>query len=372
MNPRKIWAMARKEARQASRDPLSLAMLLGLPTIMLLMYGYAINFDVRHVRLAVRDLDKTEASRSLVAAFVNSTYFDLVQDVPAGEDLDLITERRVAKAVLAIPEGFARTLADGRTATVQMLLDGADANTATTVLSYASSLAADANVRRYAEHSGIAVIPVHYEPRVFYNPELKTTQFLVPGLIGFILMLTAVLSTALSVVREKERGTMEQLRVTSLTPGELLMGKTLPYLAISLLATVIILIAARVLFGVVVRGPYLDLFLATLIYLVGALSWGLMVSSIAETQALAFQIGLVTSMLPAIFLSGFIFPIRSMPAPIQVLTYAVPARYFLVIVRGIILKGAGLLPYWRDVAFLVLYASVVLTMAYSRLRKREA
>jgi len=371
MNLRKIWAMAKKESRQASRDPLSLAMLLGLPTIMLLMYGYAINFDVRHVRLAVRDLDKTEESRSLVAAFVNSTYFDQVADVPAGTDVDLITETRVAKAVLAIPEGFARTLADGRTATVQMLLDGADANTATTVLSYATSLAADANLRRYSEHSGIEVVPVNYQPRVFYNPELKTTQFLVPGLIGFILMLTAVLSTALSVVREKERGTMEQLRVTSLTPGELLIGKTLPYLAISLMATVIILVAARVLFGVVVRGPYLDLFGATLIYLIGALSWGLMVSSVAETQALAFQIGLVTSMLPAIFLSGFIFPIRSMPVPIQILTYAVPARYFLVIVRGIILKGAGLAPYWRDVAFLVLYAGVVLTMAYTRLRRRE-
>ena len=186
-----------------------------------------------------------------------------------------------------------------------------------------------------------------------------------------ILMLTAVVSTALSVVREKERGTMEQLRVTSLTAAELLVGKTLPYLAISLMATVIILTAARVLFGVVIRGPYPDLFLATLIYLIGALGWGLLVSSIAETQALAFQIGMVTSMLPAIFLSGFIFPIRSMPVPIQALTYAVPARYFLVIIRGIILKGAGLAPYWKDVAFLVLYASVVLTMAYARLRRRE-
>ena len=150
------------------------------------------------------------------------------------------------------------------------------------------------------------------------------------------------------------------------------MGKTLPYLAISLMATVIILVAARVLFGVVVRGPYLDLFVATFIYLIGALGWGLLVSSIAETQALAFQIGMVTSMLPAIFLSGFIFPIRSMPLPIELLTYAVPARYFLVIIRGIILKGAGLAPYWKDVAFLALYASVVLTLAYTRLRRRES
>ena len=371
MSPRKIWAIAKKEARQASRDPLSLAMLLGLPTIMLLMYGYAINFDVRHVRLAVRDLDRSEESRSFVAAFVNSTYFDQVADVPAGSDVDLVTERRVAKAVLAIPEGFASRLAKGETSQVQLLIDGADANTATTILGYATALAADTNLRRFSDRTGIEVVPVNYEPRVFYNPELRTTQFLVPGLMGFILMLTAVVSTALSVVREKERGTMEQLRVTSLTPGELLVGKTLPYLAISLMATVIILTAARVLFGVVIRGSYLDLFIATLIYLIGALGWGLFVSSVAETQALAFQIGMVSSMLPAIFLSGFIFPIRSMPTIIQVITHAVPARYFLVIVRGVILKGAGLGPYWQDLAFLALYATVVLTMAYTRLRRRE-
>jgi ABC-2 type transport system permease protein len=371
MSPRKIWAIARKEALQASRDPLSLAMLLGLPTVMLLMYGYAINFDVRHVRLAVRDLDKTEESRSLVAAFVNSTYFDQVADVPAGDDVDLITEKRVAKAVLAIPEGFSSTLAQGRTAQVQLLIDGADANTATTVLGYATALAADTNLRRFSERTGIEVVPVNYEPRVFYNPELRTTQFLVPGLMGFILMLTAVVSTALSVVREKERGTMEQLRVTSLTAGELLVGKTLPYLGISLMATVIILTAANVLFGVVIRGSYIDLFIATLIYLIGALGWGLFVSSVAETQALAFQIGMVSSMLPAIFLSGFIFPIRSMPDFIQLITHAVPARYFLVIVRGVILKGAGLAPYWQDLAFLALYATIVLMMAYMRLRRRE-
>ena len=262
-------------------------------------------------------------------------------------------------------------LARGETARIQLLLDGADANTATTVLGYATALVADANVRRFTEHSGIEIEPISYQPRVFYNPELRTTQFLVPGLVGFILMLTAVISTALSVVREKERGTLEQLRVTSLTPAELLMGKTLPYLGISLVATIFILTAARVLFGVVVRGPYLDLFVATLIYLVGALGWGLLVSSLVPTQALAFQGGLVTSMLPAIFLSGFIFPIRSMPAPIQILTYAVPARYFLVILRGIILKGAGLAPYWRDVAFLVLYATIVLSIAYARLTRRE-
>jgi ABC-2 type transport system permease protein len=373
VNPRKVWAIARKELRQASRDPLSLLMLMGVPTMMLVLYGYAINFDVRHVALAVRDLDKSARSRDLVAAFVNSTYFDLRADVEAGEDLERILESRRAKAVLLIPEGYARTLASGERARVQLLVDGADANTATSLLGYAQSIAADASAEVAAEARGRPLpAAIDYEPRVFYNPELRSTQFLVPGLIGFILMITAVLSTALSVVREKERGTMEQLRVTSLRPGELIAGKMLPYLLISLVAAVLIVVSAAALFGVFVRGPYAALLLATFVYLLGALGFGLLVSTMAESQAMAFQVGMVTSMLPAIFLSGFIFPIASMPLPLQILTHAVPARYFNVILRGVILKGSGLLPYWRDLAFLLLYALAVNAIAYGRLTKREA
>lgn len=372
----KVWAVAEKELRQASRDPLSLAMLLGVPTMMLLLYGYALNFDVRHVTLAVRDLDKSAASRDLVANFVNSAYFDQVADLPANADAERLTERRVARAVLAVPEGYARDLAAGRRVGVQLILDGADPTTATTVLGYASAIVGDANTVIVRERAGAAsgpqVAPISYEPRVWYNPELKSTQFLVPGLIGFILMLTAVLSTAISVVREKERGTLEQLRVTSLRSGEMLLGKILPYLGISLLATLFILIAARLLFGVVVRGPYLHLFVATFVYLVGALGFGLLVSSAADTQAIAFQAGAVSSMLPAIFLSGFIFPIRSMPVVLQAITYAVPARYFNVVLRGVILKGAGITSYGGDMAFLVLYATVVMALAYFRLTRRES
>jgi ABC-2 type transport system permease protein len=372
MSPRKIWAIARKELRQASRDPLSLLMLLGVPTMMLVLYGYAINFDVRHVPLGLCDLDKSQRSRDFVASFVNSTYFDLEAEMGAGDDLERILEAGTVRAVLVIPEGFASRLAAGERAPVQLLVDGADANTATTLLGYASALVSETNVELLAESRGRRLdAPLSYEPRVFYNPELHSTQFLVPGLIGFILMLTAVLSTALAVVREKERGTMEQLRVTSLKPGELIVGKILPYLLISLAAAVLIVVAARLLFGVAVRGPYSALLAAIFIYLVGALGFGLLVSSIADSQATAFQVGMVASMLPAIFLSGFIFPIRSMPVVLQAITYAVPARYFNVILRGVILKGAGLLPYWQDVVFLVLYATVVMGIAYARLTRRE-
>jgi ABC-2 type transport system permease protein len=366
----KIVAIAVKEYRQAARDPLVLGMLLGLPTMMLLLYGYAVNFDVRHIRLAIQDRDHSAASRDLTAAFVNSGYFDAVAILPSGADLGRLTERRQAIAVLIVPETYGRDVAAGRTASVQVVLDGADANTATTVLGYAGAVVAevDAKVRIAGREPAAAI---DYEPRVWYNPELNSTQFLVPGLIGFILMLTAVLSTALSVVREKERGTMEQLRVSSLSPAELLIGKTFPYLSISLAATVMILAAARWLFGVVVRGSYLDLFAVTLIYLVGALGFGLLVSTVSATQAMAFQIGASTSMLPAIFLSGFIFPIRSMPAAVRAVTYGVPARYFLVVLRGVILKGAGLAPYARDLAFLGVYALVVLGLAFVRLSRQE-
>ena len=369
----KILAVAGKELRQVRRDPFSLMMLLGIPTFMLLLYGYALNFDVRHVALAIQDRSATSASRDLVFSFVSSTYFENAGRVPESVDPSVVLTRRKAKAVLVIPENYARELSAGRTATVQLLLDGADAATATTVLGYAEGLVAQQTVKIRAALSGVpAVAPIRFEPRVWYNPELKSTNFLVPGLMGFILMLTAVLSTALSVVREKERGTMEQLLVTSLRPGELLVGKTIPYLLISLLATAIILLAARLLFGVAVRGSYLDLFAATLVYLIGALGWGLLVSSMSRTQAMAFQVGALTAMLPAIFLSGFIFPIRSMPGALQVVTYAVPARYFLVILRGIILKGAPLTAFLGDLGFLALYAAVVLGIAWRRLVAAES
>lgn len=373
---RKTWAVARKELRQIARDPLSLIMLIGLPAFMLVLYGFALNFDVRHVALGVQDLDGSRASRDLLSAFVNSTYFDVTAVAEAGDDLELITRTRAAKGVLVIPRGFGEHLSAGRTAPVQLLLDGTDASTAQTILGYAGAITSEANTRllhgALARTGSTAPSLTAYEPRVFYNPELRSTQFLVPGLIGFLLMLTAVLSTAMSVVREKERGTMEQIRVSPVRTAELILGKAAPYLVISLLATAIILIAARVLFGVVVRGSYLDLLLATILYLLGALGFGLLISTLADTQALAFQIGLLTSLLPAMLLSGFIFPIRTMPPVLRAVTNLVPARHFLVVLRGIILKGAGLEPYVEQLAALALFAVVTLGLASVRMSRREA
>ena len=372
----RLRAVVLKEVRQVRRDPFSLMMLIALPAFMLVLYGFALNFDVRHVRLAVQDRDRSAASRELVASFTHSTYFDLVATPAPGEDLEALLEHRAAWAVLVVPEGYGRDLAAGRAAPVQLLLDGADSTTAQTVLGYARALVSEQNaslaLEVLARHGQRREPPLVLEPRILFNPELESTKFLVPGLIGFLLMLTAVLSTALSVVREKERGTMEQLRVAPLRTWELILGKTVPYLGISLLATLIILLAARVLFGVEIRGPYLDLGVAVLLYLFGALGFGLLISTIANTQALAFQAGLIASMLPAILLSGFIFQIRIMPEWLQAVTYLVPARYFLVILRGIILKGEGLATYWPQVGALVLYGAATVALASMRLARREA
>lgn len=374
---KRIWAVAVKEVRQIRRDPLSLFLLLGLPAFMLVLYGFALNFDVRHVALGLQDRDHSAASRELVAAFVNSTYFDVVATPAPGSDLERILERREARAILLVPEGYGADVGAGRTGAVQLLLDGSDAGTATTVLNYAVAIVAEANMAslrqtlvragRRGEAFGIA-----YDPRVWYNPELSSTRFLVPGLIGALLMLTAVLSTALSVVREKERGTMEQIRVAPIHTYELILGKTLPYLVVSFGATLIILLAARVLFGVEVKGPYLDLFAATLLYLVGALALGLLISTVSDSQNMAFQLGLLTSLLPAILLSGFIFQIRSMPVWLRAITHLIPARYYLVILRGIILKGSGLSPYWDQMGYLALFTLLALSLASVRLAQEQA
>jgi len=299
-----------------------------------------------------------------------------VRDLPEEADLDAVLERREAKAILVIPAGFAADIAGGRQASLQFLLDGTDAQTSTTVLGYAQRIVADHNARLVRAELGPGLadtLPmISYEPRVWYNPDLRSTEFLVPGLIGFILMLTAVVATALSLVRERERGTMEQLRVTALRPAQLVVGKLFPYLLISLAATAIILGAAQAVFGVTIRGGIRDLFVVTLVYLVGALGWGLLVSTLARNQAMAFQIGALSSMLPAIFLSGFIFPIRTLPVPLRVLSYAVPARYYLVVLRGVVLKGATLAPYLDQMAFLAGFALIVMAVAWIRLLRQVA
>lgn len=372
---KRILAVMRKESRQIMRDPLSLGILLGVPTMMLLLYGYALNWDVRDVRTIIVDRDRTTESRALVRAMTGSQYFRIVEEAGTDAVVEQEFERNRARLALVIPAGMGDQLAAGRDATVQAILDGADANTATTILNYMQGLVAEYDARivtRFALKTGREMPGIDVAARVWFNPDLRSTFFLLPGLIAFIMMLTAVVSTSLSVVREKERGTLEQLRITPMTTTELLVGKTIPYLVVSLLAMTIVLTAAHFLFGLTIEGSLLQVYLVSLLFLVGALSFGLLISSLVARQQDAFQIAGLTSMLPTVLLSGFIFPIRSMPIPLQVLSHVVPARYYMRILRGIILKGAPATAYPWDLFALVIYAAVMLTLASSRLSSRRA
>lgn len=370
----RIRPIAVKEFRQIARDKRTLGVLLLIPAFMLVMFGYALNFDVKHVSLAVYDSEGSRASREFAEGLLRSEYFDLKVRLNDARRIDSLMGEERVRVALVIPRDFSKRLLAGRDATVQVLVDGANANAAATAVGYVNAMAQDYSAKlsvrasMRAGRSGVP-IPIDYRPRVWYNPELKSAKFLVPGLIGFILMITAVISTALSVVREKEQGTIEQIVVSPIRPVELILGKTLPYILISLVATAIILFVSFLLFDVVVRGSSLLLFGVTLLFLAGALGLGLLISTVADSQQVAFQMATLATMLPTFLLSGFVFPIRNMPLPVRAITYIVPAKYFLVALRGIILKGVGLSAFWDQALFLVAFAALTLGLSSARLRR---
>jgi ABC-2 type transport system permease protein len=370
---RKALAVGRKEFRQIARDRRSLMVLLFVPAFFLLLYGYALNFDVQNIRLAVQDNDRTTASRRLVNAFVSTGYFQIVELVSSASDYEVLVDRGEARAVLVIPRGFQNDLLSARRSPVQVIINGDNSNTAATVMGYAlrvlraASAPYDLREASASRTAGASQL-IAVEPRVWYNPELRSALFLIPGLIAYIGMISSVISTSLSVVREKERGTMEQVRMAPIGTGSYIIGKTLPYFAISLASSAFIVLASMVLFDLPMNGSWLLLLVALALYLAGALGLGLMISTIAESQQVAFQLAVLASFLPTMMLSGFVFPIASMPTVIQGITYIVPARYFIVVLRAILLKGAELSTFWPQLAALAVYAGLMLTLASKRLK----
>ncbi len=370
---RKALAVGRKELRQILRDRLTLVILLFVPAFLLLLYGYALNWDIRHIRLAVLDREHTPESRALLSAFVNSSYFDLVASVGSMDEIERLMDRDEIRAALVVPEGTSRALRAGRLAPVQVLVNGDNANTATMVTAYAQAIVRGVSAELQLEPAGGAAAGarISVDPRIWYNPELRSALFLVPGLIGFIVMLSSVISTSLSIVREKERGTWEQVRMAPISTVSYVVGKTIPYFVISFASALLIVIAAMFLFDLPMRGSWVGLLVAVSLFIVAALGTGLLVSTLVDSQALAFLVSLLLSLLPTMILSGFVFPIASMPAPIQVITYIVPARYFLVVLRGIVLKGVALPMLAEQVAALALYSVAVLGLASLRLAKER-
>lgn len=370
----KALAVGWKEFRQIRRDRRTLMILLFIPIFFLLLFGYALNFDIRHVRLAVQDRDGSTESRDLVSAFVNSGYFDLVATFQAPGQLDRLIDTNQVRAALVVPENLGRDLRTGQTSTVQIVVNGDNVNTASTVMAYAvsivQSVSASIQLQQVTPGRGPGS-PLVAVPRIWYNPELKSALFLVPGLIAFIGMITATISTTMSIVREKERGTWEQVRMAPIGTLSYVLGKTIPYLAISLLAAFIVIAAAMLLFDLPVRGSWALLFGSVLLYLASALGTGMLISTLADSQLIAFQVAALLAFLPTMLLSGFVFPIASMPVAIQVITHIVPARYFLVALRGIVLKGTGLHEFWPQLAALGLYTTIVLGLASVRLARER-
>jgi ABC-2 type transport system permease protein len=365
---RHTLAVAVKELRQISRDRRTLLILLFIPAFFLFLYGYALNFDIRHVRLAAQDRDGTAESRALVAGFVHSDYFTLVETISAESGASDVMLSGRARVVLIIPEGFGRLAREGGTPTVQVILDGDNATTASTVLGYVNAV-----LREMSPVPSAAPATLHVataQPRVWYNPELKSTLFLVPGLIAYISMITAVVATAMSIVKEKERGTMEQVRMAPISTASFIAGKTLPYLVLSQASAFMVILASMALFGVPMRGNWWTLQLLVADFLVGALATGLLISTVADTQQVAFQLSLITSFLPTFILSGFIFPIASMPTVLQYITNVVPARYFLVALRGVLLKGLSLGEIREQLMALTIYGTIVLGLTVLRLSRR--
>jgi ABC-2 type transport system permease protein len=370
----RIRPIIRKELRQILRDRRSLGVLLAVPAVMLILFGYALNYDVKHVPFAIFDQDRTMTSRELTDGFLHTEYFDKVATLTSERQIDTMLVKQIARAVLVIPVNFEKDLRANHSVEVQVVVDGSNATNATAAAGYLQAMAQDYSTKITLDalsHSGFGkpALPIDYRARIWYNPELTSPKFLVPGLIGFILMISTVISTSLSIVREREKGTMEQIIVSPIHPMELIIGKTMPYVVISLISTSLILFTGYLLFDVVIRGSIILLFLESLLFIFCGLGLGLWVSSVSDRQESAFQLATLVSILPTFMLSGFAFPIRNMPVVIQAITYINPARYFLWILRAIILRGAGLEVFWLQTLFMVIFASAIIAISWNKMKK---
>lgn len=374
---RRLTAISNKEFIHIIRDPRSLGMVVAIPLIMLLLYGYALTTDVKHIALGVMDGDKTRLSRDFIGRFSHSEYFDIKYYPAKFNDLKELFDGGAIKAALIIRDGFARRLRRGDAAKVQFLLDGSDNNAATVGAGYINNISqqfsrdisvAELQKRGFARPGKF--IPIEIEPRIWYNPTLRSANFLVPGLIATIMMMMAVILTSLAMVGEREHGTLEQIVASPVRGIELILGKLLPYGLIALGDLLIITVVGIFWFGVPLKGSLVLLLGESTIFLLGALGLGLLISTVARTQQEAMMMSMLATLLPTFLLSGFVFPISSMPVVIQGITYLVPARYFLSIIRGIFMKGTDLGAFWMDTAALATFAVVIVTLALSRFKKK--
>jgi ABC-2 type transport system permease protein len=337
----RLAAVARKELLHLRRDTRSLILAFLLPVLLTVLFGYAISWDVDDIQTAVLDQDESKASRALLDAFRASGYFRLSAFLADPDEIRKLIDRGEVRMVLVIPTDFSQDLGGGRTAQIQAIVDGSDANTANIAMGYARGIVQSYSFAIASEGARFRP-PIRIESRVWYNEELSSRNMIVPGLVAVIMMIIAAMLTALTIAREWERGTMEQLAATPVTRAEVVLGKMLPYVGIGLFDVVSVSAIGVLLFGVPLRGSPLLLMALSIAFLVGALGIGMLISAVTRSQVLATQVAMVATYLPSFLLSGFMFDVKVMPAFLEGLTYLIPARYFLVVTRGIFLKGVGL------------------------------
>lgn len=375
MNLKRTRAIAKKEFKHLFRDVRMLLILLLFPVFLLAVFGYAVNFDVHHIKIVVHDEENSRISKEFISALTKSTYFDLVGYINSDSQIKEILDEKKAQCIIVIPKDFSRKFYSKQEAKIQFLIDGVDGNTANIIQFYSTAATQSLNAKLTTEvlsRVGTkSFVPIDLRPIFWFNPDLKSTRFFIPGLIAMILIITAAVSVSLSLVREKERGTIEQINVSSIKSSELLIGKTLPYVLLALVNAAMILIAGYILFDVVVKGSYPLLFLSTLIFLIASTSIGILVSVVSDSQQVAFSIATMVTMLPSFILSGFVFPIESMPAIIQVITNITPAKFFINVLRAIVLRGVGVFAIWDQLLYLILYASILLGAAIIIYNKKE-
>lgn len=358
---RRILSVIKKEFLQLKRDTRFLFVLFFFPVLLLVIFGYAINFDVKHIKVAIYDQEKSNLSRDFIRSITNSEYFDFTYNVNSEQEINRLLDEKVVQFVIVIPSDFSSKFDANKEVKIQYIIDGVNSNTGTIIKNYITAATASFNGKLLGEVFSKRAIkkyePINLESQFWFNPDLQTTKFLVPGLIAMILIVTAVISVSLSLVKEKEKGTTEQINVSSLSSFELLTGKVFPFILIALANAAIILIASYFLFDVTLKGSFILLFITTLIFLAAATSLGIFISVISESQQVAFSIATFATLLPAIILSGFVFPIDGMPFLVQIITNITPAKFYNVILRAIILRGVGLPAFWQQIIYLLLFTS---------------
>jgi ABC-2 type transport system permease protein len=370
----RIRQMVRIEFIQVFRDVKTRGVVFIAPIIQLMVFGYAVTTDVRHVATAVFDLDQSAGTRALNIRFSRSGYFDVVEQITHDDRARWLIDRGAVRAVLRINHGFQDDLRSGHTASVQLLTDGTDANSAGIIVSYSSRIIRQFSdnvlLERMSRSKGVYPKPaeIQLETRAWFNENLESRNFYVPGVIALIVMLVTLMLTSIAIVREKEIGTIEQMMVTPISRLEFILGKTVPFALIGLADVVLITVVGVFWFAVPIRGNLLWLFVSVLLYLMTTLGIGLLISTLSRTQQQAMMLTFLFFS-PAVLLSGFIFPIANMPPIIQALTYLNPLRYFLVIIRGIFLKGIGPAILWPQMVALAILGSSTLLLASRRFQK---